>query len=483
MQKADINAEALAVARAVVDKREEKKVDDESRLMQHRGWDTLFIVSEIIMMILYALCTKYHFGASAEKADPSLVDAHNAHATEEVAVSFAMWVDVHTMIFIGFGFLMVFLKCHSWSSVGFNYLIAAWTIQCGILLGSFFRKALVEGFSEKIELSMEALLEGDFCAAACLITMGALLGKTTFTQLFFLVTCESIWYSVNMVLILNVLQCHDVGGAMTIHMFGAYFGLAATYFFQRKRAIKDVRGLNSGGYSNQMIAMIGTCFLFIYWPSFNSILAGGVARHLAIINTVLSITSSALCAMFTSRVMIGTLDMEVLLNSVLAGGVVMGAGCDIIGTSSGLPMLFGGIAGVVSAFGFLKCQEWCKTYLQLHDTCGVQFLHGIPGILGGIVTCLALVDAEGRFPNEFQREAMFSFPSDRSFQQQAAINFVGIIVTGLVAVASGAFCGYIASMFPMPSLQFEDQPFWCHVAYGPTEVPREDEKEHVSNAN
>lgn len=231
MQSADIEAEARAVARAVLDQREEKKTDDQGKLMQHRSWDFLFIVSEFIMMILYALGTKYHYGALGKQADPSLLGAHNFHATKEVAVSFAMWVDVHTMIFIGFGFLMVFLKAHSWSSVGFNYLIAAWTIQCGVLLGSFFRKALVDGFSEKIELSLEALLEGDFCAAACLITMGALLGKTTFTQLFFLVTCESVWYSVNMVLVLNILKCHDVGGAMTIHMFGAYFGLAATYFF------------------------------------------------------------------------------------------------------------------------------------------------------------------------------------------------------------------------------------------------------------
>ena len=32
------------------------------------------------------------------------------------------------MIFVGFGFLMTFLKHHSWTSVGFNYLIAAYAI-------------------------------------------------------------------------------------------------------------------------------------------------------------------------------------------------------------------------------------------------------------------------------------------------------------------------------------------------------------------
>ena len=80
---------------------------------------------------------------------------------------------------------------------------------------------------------------------------------------------------------------------------------------------------------------------------------------------------------------------------------------------------------------------------------------------------------------------ILKLPSDRSLQQQAAYNFVGIIVTGLVAVTSGAFCGYIASLFPMPSLQFEDKPIWRHVTYGPdkTETPKEDKGQYDSNAN
>ena len=46
--------------------------------------------------------------------------------------------DVHVMIIVGFGFLMTFLKRYSWSSLGFNFLFAAFTVQWAILVQGFF---------------------------------------------------------------------------------------------------------------------------------------------------------------------------------------------------------------------------------------------------------------------------------------------------------------------------------------------------------
>lgn len=105
---------------------------------------------------------------------------------------YSMWMDVHMMIFIGFGFLMVFLKTHCWSSVGFNYLIGSWCLQCGVVFLGFWRMAIEHGFKEKINLNMVALIEAEFTAATVLITMGALLGKITFPQMLLLATFEAI---------------------------------------------------------------------------------------------------------------------------------------------------------------------------------------------------------------------------------------------------------------------------------------------------
>jgi ammonium transporter Rh len=98
--------------------------------------------------------------------------------------------------------------------------------------------------------------------------------------------------------------------------------------------------------------MIGTLFLFCFWPSFNGALGEGSAMHRAIINTYLSITSSVIASIIVARITKGKkLEMEIILNASLAGGVVMGANADIIAMSYG-SMLAGFIAGVVSGLGY-----------------------------------------------------------------------------------------------------------------------------------
>lgn len=66
----------------------------------------------------------------------------------------------------------------------------------------------------------------------------------------FIATCEAIFFSLNSVIVLEMLFVMDIGGAMTIHMFGAYFGLAATFFFESKRAIEDKNGKCGGSYQS-----------------------------------------------------------------------------------------------------------------------------------------------------------------------------------------------------------------------------------------
>ena len=62
----------------------------------------------------------------------------------------AVFQDVHVMMFVGFGFLMTFLKRYGFGSVGGNMLLAAFILQWATLMGGFLH--LHDGM---IELSLE----------------------------------------------------------------------------------------------------------------------------------------------------------------------------------------------------------------------------------------------------------------------------------------------------------------------------------------
>lgn len=139
--------------------------------------------------------------------------------------------DVHIMIFLGFGFLMVFLKSHSLSAIGFNYLIACWAIQISILWNHFWDQVAKyydnnnHNF-EKLELNIGVILNGDYAAAAVLITFGAILGKCSLFQLFGIASIECMLFALNRAILEHIFKTTDAGGTMYIHVFGGFFGIA-----------------------------------------------------------------------------------------------------------------------------------------------------------------------------------------------------------------------------------------------------------------
>lgn len=117
--------------------------------------------------------------------------------------------------------------------------------------------------------------------------------------------------------------------------------------------------------------MIGTLFLFIYWPSFNSALSVGVAQQRAALNTFFAITSSALMAGFISRITgYHYFDMQIILNATLAGGVMVAGACEMI-FNPAWAIFIGGFAGISSALGYKKLTKFTQEKFKIHDTCGV----------------------------------------------------------------------------------------------------------------
>jgi ammonium transporter Rh len=80
----------------------------------------------------------------------------------------------------------------------------------------------------------------------------------------------------------------------------------------------------------------------------------------------------------------GKFAMEDVLNATLAGGVIIGSSSDLV-VDAVYGILIGFFGGSLSCWGFNKATPWLYERLGIHDTCGVNNLHGLPGIAGGII--------------------------------------------------------------------------------------------------
>lgn len=163
-------------------------------------------------------------------------------------------------------------------------------------------------------------------------------------------------------------------------MLGAYFGLAVAFVLFHSNINS---ALEKSRYTSDLFSIIGTMFLFCFWPSFNAGTASGIERLHAVTNTYVSICASVIGAFLMSTIVRkGKLDMIHIQNSTLAGGVAVGTvATSDIGFHGA--MIIGTLAGMISVLGF----HFLLPRLQrtrIHDTCGVHYLHGIPGLMAGI---------------------------------------------------------------------------------------------------
>lgn len=157
--------------------------------------------------------------------------------------------------------------------------------------------------------------------------------------------------------------------------------------------------------------------------------------------------------------------MEVVLNATLAGGVAIGSASDLV-TNGGAAIAIGGFAGIVSAWGFMKLSPWLLEKVGLHDTCGVHNLHGMPGVIGGILGAIFVSIAETNFHDLASINETFpgvnlkldedgktmilncddlSEDSCWDLSGQAVNQFAALIITLVIAIFGGAFTGLVAT--------------------------------------
>lgn len=190
----------------------------------------------------------------------------------------------------------------------------------------------------------------DFTAIAVLVSFGAVLGKTTLTQLIIMATLEVVAQVFNEYLNIYIIKTYDVGRSVYVHLFGALFGLAVSKLLHFK-------GISSNKqapvYHSDLFSLIGTLFLWVYYPSFNGLLAHStLAQTKAIINTLAAISASCVVTFgISSLAGKGKLNVLHVQHATIAGGIAIGSVVDL-NVQIYIALIVGSIAGFLSTIGY-----------------------------------------------------------------------------------------------------------------------------------
>jgi len=363
-----------------------------------------------------------------------------ADVGEYTVEKYIIFRDIMVMLLLGFGYLMTFLHLYGLGAVGLTMLLTVINMQCNIL---------VEGFlSGDYLISMDSIINAEFSAATLLISFGALIGRATPFQMCVLAIAESVFYAVNKVIIVfGLINAEDVGGTLTIHMFGAFFGLAAAKALGSQQ--KDATNNESSRVSD-VFAFIGTALLWVYWPSFVGATESGSDENEmhCLVNTILALLGSTGAAFFMSQHLSGgKFDPVHIQNSTLAGGVAIGASARLA-IGPGAAFSVGLAAGTISVLGYHRSSPYLESMFGIYDTCGVGNLHGYPSVLGGLASILFVaIDYDNLILNH-------------EFGTQSIVQLVAVIATLTMAKISGFISGKLILNDVGKHADYDDNVWW-----------------------
>ena len=336
-------------------------------------------------------------------------------------------IGILAMLLVGFGFLMVFVKKYGYSATTGTYILVATTLPLYLFLRS---TGILSSEAMKID-SIESFLFAEFAAAAALIAMGAVLGRLKIYQYGLLGLLIVPAYMLNEKLVmdggLGITQGFvDAAGSITIHTFGAYFGMGLIFMLSKMEHRKAA--IESDATSDRF-GMLGSMILWIFWPSFCSAIVPEADFQKTVINTVLALCGATLCTYVIGLLLRKKISIADVSNASLAGGVSIGATCNLVSPLAAFGI--GLLAGALCVIGYTVIQPKLQEKLKVVDTCGVHNLHGMPGLMGGLI-------------------AIFVVPS------AAKAQIIGILFTVVFALICGIIGGFIIKLTGTKKTPYDD---------------------------
>ena len=129
--------------------------------------------------------------------------------------------------------------------------------------------------------------------------------------------------------------------------------------------------------------------LWLFWPSFCSAVVPQSQFAATAVNTVLALCGATVSTyVFSAMFGEGKVGIGDMANAALAGGVAIGATCNLVAAPSAFAI--GLLAGTLCVFGYAVVQPRLQRAFNIVDTCGVHNLHGMPGLLGGLAAIVVV---------------------------------------------------------------------------------------------
>ncbi|XP_066500422.1 rh50-like protein [Hoplias malabaricus] len=450
----------------------------------------LVFALEIIIVVLYFLFVTYDDQTNALLQNNKTNPMENA-----VYQDYPFFADIQVMIFIGFGCLLAFFRRYGFGGMVFNFMTATFAIQWAILVQGFFHFY----YNGNIHLGVINLINAEFACAVVLISFGAVLGKTSPVQLLVMAFLEVPVFGVTEWIVVEYLKINDAGGSILIHLFACYFGLGVTFILYRP-SLNEGHSKECTSYQSDILSVLGTLFLWVFWPSFNCALTlKGDDQHRAILHTFIGLSASTITAFALSAMLSknGKLTMADVQNVTLAGGVTVGASVDMM-ISPAAAYVLGMLGCTACMLGYKYLSPFLAQKLRIQDQCGIHNLHGLTGLISTIAAIVAiLLASEETYGPSLYQTFSYRAPQEgdprlvelqklipelkpglgRTAQEQALYQLAALGSTIAMAAVGGMLTGlvlklpYLAS--PSDEFCFDDELFF-NVPFDNDQVPEPD---------
>ncbi|KII73745.1 Ammonium transporter Rh type C [Thelohanellus kitauei] len=415
----------------------------------------LVIILEITFFVLY--CVLVNYGNSGPS--PFLFPYFNTtnFTNNSCCTSLCNIKDSSTLVLLGLGMFFSMIRCTSLSGMGYILFLLAVSLQWGGLVLPWMFQAALDFFQPQyIYMTSSILCDVMYAAFALSISYGALVGIVSRVQALIMIIFGVPLFSVNRLVVVHYLWVSDVGGSVTVFMFGGLFGLSILFALlcRDKNWCCIYKRERDGDTSQIITAFVGTATLVVTMPAILTapFPANSELFERAWVNYFFSITSAIMMAYATSSFVTKCCKLTAIhvMCGTIAGSVIIAAVAPLIIQVWGAILL-----GVFAGFTVVLFVRYTRLIKYIRsDIFGIFWTFVFSGFVGGVASAImAAIVYDTSDEILTLSEFILIYPaivfgnlgagSPRSASEQGGYQMLGVVVSLGISICGGILVGLL----------------------------------------